>query len=159
MAQGGDVFVLDMGKPIRIADLARRMVLLAGLTVRDEANPEGDIEIRYTGLRPAEKLFEELLIGNNVSGTGHPMILRAMEHSLPWEQVQQLMHDLIVAMGQFDVRAACDLLQRAVREYHPSGEVVDGVWCRREAEKRALSKVTSLEARRGAAKRDSGSGA
>jgi FlaA1/EpsC-like NDP-sugar epimerase len=158
MAQGGDVFVLDMGKPIRIADLARRMVLLAGLTVRDEASPDGDIEIRYTGLRPAEKLFEELLIGNNVSGTGHPMILRAMEHSLPWEQVQQLLHDLIVAMGQFDVRAACDLLQRAVREYRPSGEVVDGVWCRREAEKRALSKVTSLEARRGAAKRDSGSG-
>ncbi len=117
MAEGGDVFVLDMGKPIRIADLARRMVHLAGLTVRDEQSPEGDIEICYTGLRPAEKLFEELLIGNNVSGTGHPMILRAMEHSLSWEQVQQLLADLMIAMGQFDVRTASDLLQVAVREY------------------------------------------
>jgi FlaA1/EpsC-like NDP-sugar epimerase len=158
MAEGGDVFVLDMGKPIRIADLARRMVHLAGLTVRDEQSPEGDIEICYTGLRPAEKLFEELLIGNNVSGTGHPMILRAMEHSLSWEQVQQLLADLMIAMGQFDVRTASDLLQAAVREYQPGGEIVDGVWCRRENERRLQSKVTSLESRRGAPKRESGAG-
>jgi FlaA1/EpsC-like NDP-sugar epimerase len=76
MGQGGDVFVLDMGKPVRIADLARRMISLMGLTVREEDSPEGDIEIVYTGLRPAEKLFEELLIGNNVTGTEHPMIMR-----------------------------------------------------------------------------------
>jgi FlaA1/EpsC-like NDP-sugar epimerase len=158
MAEGGDVFVLDMGKPIRIADLARRMVHLAGLTVRHEQNPDGDIEISYTGLRPAEKLFEELLIGNNVSGTGHPMIMRAMEHSLGWEQVQQLLADLLIAMGQFDVRMASDLLQVAVREYRPGGDIVDGVWCRRESERRLQSKVTSLESRRGASRRESGAG-
>src|SRR5205807_649875 len=82
MAQGGDVFVLDMGRPVRIDDLARRLVSLMGLTVRDAQNPEGDIAIEYTGLRPAEKLFEELLIGSNVTGTDHPMIMRAMEHRL-----------------------------------------------------------------------------
>ena len=157
MAQGGDVFVLDMGKPIRIADLARRMVKLAGLSVRDDQNPEGDIEIRFTGLRPAEKLFEELLIGSNVSGTEHPMILRAMEHSLPWEQVQELLRNLLVAMQQFDVRAARDLLLAGVSEYHPNDEIADSVWCRREGEKRLQSKVTNLEVRRAAAKRESGS--
>ena len=134
------------------------MVRLSGLTVRDDDDPEGDIEIRYTGLRPAEKLFEELLIGNNVTGTEHPMILRAMEHSLPWEQIQELLHDLIVAMNQFDVKGACDLLIRGVREYRPSGELVDSVWCRRESERRAQSKVTSLDTKRGAAKRESGLG-
>ncbi len=82
MAKGGDVFVLDMGRPVRIDDLARRLVNLMGLTVRDANNPEGDIEIEYTGLRTAEKLFEELLIGTNVTGTDHPMIMRAMEHRL-----------------------------------------------------------------------------
>jgi UDP-N-acetylglucosamine 4,6-dehydratase len=158
MAEGGDVFVLDMGKPIRIADLARRMVLLAGLSVRDEGNPDGDIEIRYTGLRPAEKLFEELLIGNNVSGTGHPMIMRAMEHSLPWDEVQQLLSDLLISMGHFDVYSASELLKRAVTEYRPAGEIIDGVWCRREIERSLQSKVTSLESRRGAAKRESGAG-
>ncbi|HSN71579.1 MAG TPA: nucleoside-diphosphate sugar epimerase/dehydratase, partial [Steroidobacteraceae bacterium] len=76
MAKGGDVFVLDMGKPVRIEDLARRMINLMGLTVRDVVHPDGDIEIVYTGLRPAEKLFEELLIGNNVTGTEHSMIMR-----------------------------------------------------------------------------------
>src|SRR5690606_1980052 len=77
MAKGGDVFVLDMGKPVKIEDLARRMIHLMGLTVKDERNPDGDIEIVYTGLRPAEKLYEELLIGTNVTGTEHPMIMRA----------------------------------------------------------------------------------
>jgi FlaA1/EpsC-like NDP-sugar epimerase len=152
MAKGGDVFVLDMGKPIRIADLARRMVHLSGLTVRDESNPEGDIEIRFTGLRPAEKLFEELLIGNNVTGTEHPMILRALEHSLPWEQVQEILQGLLVAMGQFDVRVARDLLLRCVREYRPADEVVDNVWCRKKGERRLQSNVTSLQARRPAPK-------
>jgi FlaA1/EpsC-like NDP-sugar epimerase len=159
MAEGGDVFVLDMGKPIRIADLARRMVKLAGLTVRDDARPDGDIDIRFTGLRPAEKLYEELLIGNNVSGTGHPMIMRAMEHSLPWDEVLQLLNDLLIAMGQFDVRTAGELLQRAVVEYRPTGEIVDGVWCRRESERGLQSKVTSIESRRGGVRREPGPGA
>ena len=77
MAQGGEVFVLDMGEPVRIADLARQMLLLSGLTVKDEANPQGDIEIKVTGLRPGEKLYEELLIGNNPLPTAHPRIMKA----------------------------------------------------------------------------------
>jgi len=155
MAEGGDVFVLDMGQPIRIADLARRMVHLAGLTVRDERNPDGDIEIRFTGLRPAEKLYEELLIGTNVSGTGHPMILRAMEHSLPWQRVQEILHDLIIAMGQFDVDTSCALLREAVSEYRPTGDIVDKVWCRRSVDRRLASNVTSLDTRRLSARRES----
>jgi FlaA1/EpsC-like NDP-sugar epimerase len=157
MAQGGDVFVLDMGKPIRIADLARRMISLSGLTVRDESNPDGDIEIQFTGLRPAEKLFEELLIGTNVSGTGHPMIMRAMEHSLSWEAMQTLLHDLLVAMEQFDVRAARQLLLHGVQEYRPSSDLADQVFCRRESDrKQSQSKVTSLQARREAGKHEAG---
>ena len=164
MAQGGDVFVLDMGKPIRIADLARRMINLSGLTVRDDANPDGDVEIHFTGLRPAEKLFEELLIGNSVSGTEHPMIMRAMEHSLSWDTMQSLLHDLLVAMGQFDVRAARELLLHGVQEYRPSSDLADHVWCRRESEKiesekKRQSKVTSLQARRDAGKHETGGGA
>jgi FlaA1/EpsC-like NDP-sugar epimerase len=154
MAVGGDVFVLDMGKPVRIADLARRMVHLAGLTVRDERNPDGDIEIRFTGLRPAEKLFEELLIGTNVSGTEHPMILRAMEHSLPWEQVHELLQSLLAAIEQLDVSRACALLGDAVREYRPTGDIVDTVWSRRTGERRTASNVTSLEARRASGRRE-----
>ena len=154
MADGGDVFVLDMGQPIRIADLARRMVALAGLTVRDERNPDGDIEIRFTGLRPAEKLYEELLIGNNVSGTEHPMILRAMEHSLPWERVQEILHNLLIVMGQFDVGAACALLQDSVYEYRPTGDIVDKVWSRRGGDRRHVSNVTSLDARRMTVRRE-----
>ena len=154
MAEGGDVFVLDMGQPIKIADLARRMIKLAGLTVRDERNPDGDIEIRYTGLRPAEKLYEELLIGTNVSGTEHPMIMRAMEHSLPWDKVREILHDLLIVMGQFDVGAACRLLRETVREYRPSGDIVDKVWCRRGGERRLVSNVTSLDARRAGVRRE-----
>ena len=159
MAKGGDVFVLDMGKPMRIDDLARRMIRLAGLTVRDEANPEGDIEILYTGLRPAEKLFEELLIGSNVSGTEHPMIMRAMEHSLPWTEMHRALTDTLASLAQFDVRGARDLLVEVVREYQPTGEIEDLVWKVRleaaradaEALANANPKVTSLQSRRGTA--------
>jgi FlaA1/EpsC-like NDP-sugar epimerase len=125
MGQGGDVFVLDMGEPVRIVDLARRMIELSGFTVRDEANPEGDIEISYTGLRPAEKLFEELLIGKNVSGTDHPMILRAVEHDLAWDTVQEVLSDMMIILRRGDCVAARDLLVRAVREYRPASDVAD----------------------------------
>ena len=156
MAQGGDVFVLDMGKPMRIDDLARRMVRLSGLTIKDDDNPDGDIEITYTGLRPAEKLFEELLIGNNVSGTEHPMILRAMEHSLPWSATQRMLQHLLVALGQFDVKGARDILLETVVEYRPSADLVDLVWGARHMASiepsppiGADGKVTSLRPRRG----------
>jgi FlaA1/EpsC-like NDP-sugar epimerase len=99
-----------MGEPVRIDDLARRMIELSGFTVRDEAHPEGDIEIRYTGLRPAEKLFEELLIGKNVSGTDHPMILRAFEHNLPWETVQVILSDLMIILRRGDCVALREVL-------------------------------------------------
>ena len=148
MAEGGDVFVLDMGKPVRIYDLARRMVHLMGLNVRDDANPDGDIEIAFTGLRPAEKLFEELLIGNNVAGTEHPMIMRAMEHTLSWERIQGLLDELLVAMARFDAPRALDLLREAVVEYTPAPQLHDLVWARREAAADDEGKVTSLTARR-----------
>ena len=158
MAEGGDVFVLDMGKPIRIADLARRMIHLAGLTVRDEANPDGDIEIHFTGLRPAEKLYEELLIGTNVSGTQHPMIMRAMEHSLPWDDVAALLQKLTISMSQSDVPVAVALLRECVHEYRPTGDIVDSVWCRQSSARLAASKVTHLQDRRQSARREPASG-
>jgi FlaA1/EpsC-like NDP-sugar epimerase len=128
MGSGGDVFVLDMGSPVRIADLAKRMIQLAGYSMRDEHNPDGDIEIRFTGLRPAEKLFEELLIGKNVTGTEHPRILRAMEHSLSWEQIKHLLDDLAQCSVRFDCDRAREILLRAVPEYQPTDRVQDHVW-------------------------------
>jgi FlaA1/EpsC-like NDP-sugar epimerase len=148
MAEGGDVFVLDMGKPVRIGDLARRMINLMGLTVRDDEHPDGDIEIRYTGLRPAEKLFEELLIGNNVTGTQHPMILRAIEHSLPWEKLQSHLDEILVAMNRFDCHRALQLLSDVVVEYNPAPESHDLVLARQAAAAPDDRKVTSLKVRR-----------
>jgi FlaA1/EpsC-like NDP-sugar epimerase len=148
MAEGGDVFVLDMGKPVRIGDLARRMIHLMGLTVRDEQHPDGDIEISYTGLRPAEKLYEELLIGNNVTGTQHPMILRAIEHSMPWERVQALLEEILVAMSRFDCQRAVQLLGEVVEEYKPAPDTHDLVWARQTAMTPDDRKVTSLKPRR-----------
>ena len=148
MADGGEVFVLDMGKPVRICDLARRMIHLMGLTVRDEQHPEGDIEISYTGLRPAEKLYEELLIGNNVTGTEHPMILRAIEHSLPWERVQIMLEEIQAAMSRFDCHRALHLLGEVVEEYKPSSDSHDLVWLRQSAVTPDDRKVTNLKPRR-----------
>ena len=131
MAKGGDVFVLDMGRPVRIDDLARRMISLTGLTIRDAHNPDGDIEIEYTGLRAAEKLFEELLIGSNVTGTDHPMILRAMEHRLPWLRMQQVLNELLVALASFDCHRTLALLTDAVAEYAQGQQIRDYVWARK----------------------------
>lgn len=117
MASGGDVFVLDMGEPVRIADLARRMIGLMGLTVRDSANPEGDIEIKYTGLRPAEKLYEELLIGNNVTGTSHPMILRAVEDFADPAILDGCIARLERACAEGEVAVAMDALRQIIPEY------------------------------------------
>lgn len=148
MARGGDVFVLDMGKPVKIADLARRMVHLMGLTVRDEMNPDGDIEIAFTGLRPAEKLYEELLIGNNVSGTDHPMIMRAVEHALPWDEVEAWLREMMVSLRSFDCERALELLQRAVVEYRASPAVHDLVTIEKRAMLAEQRKVADLQARR-----------
>jgi FlaA1/EpsC-like NDP-sugar epimerase len=147
MAHGGDVFVLDMGKPVRIDTLARRMIKLMGLAARDATQPDGDIEVQYTGLRPAEKLYEELLIGTNVSGTDHPMILRAMEHSMPWSQVESLLNQLIEALRVFDCATVLSLLRAMVAEYLPAERVHDLMW-RAQQVTVTDGKVTALSPRR-----------
>jgi FlaA1/EpsC-like NDP-sugar epimerase len=150
MATGGDVFVLDMGKPVRIRDLAGKMIHLMGLTVRDTEHSEGDIEIRYTGLRPAEKLYEELLISKNVMGTEHPSIMRAEEEFLPWAQLKPLIDQLWSACQKLDCMAAREVLLRSVAGYSPTKEMEDVVWRHRNAGARAAVgvNVTALEPRR-----------
>jgi FlaA1/EpsC-like NDP-sugar epimerase len=119
MAKGGDVFVLDMGKSVKIADLARKMINLSGLMVKDEANPNGDIEINYTGLRPGEKLYEELLIGDNVSGTHHPRIMRANETYKHWDDLQAELGSLQSAMQTSNADEIKTQLTRFVDGYTP----------------------------------------
>jgi FlaA1/EpsC-like NDP-sugar epimerase len=128
MASGGDVFVLDMGEPVRIADLARRMVELSGLALKDEANPNGDIEITVTGLRPGEKLYEELLIGDNPLPTSHPRIMKAHEDFLQWDVLQTKLAELGLALDANNVPLIRTLLKDLVPGYQPDGEVVDWVW-------------------------------
>lgn len=124
MAEGGDVFLLDMGEPLQILELAERMVALSGLTVRDDLHPEGDIEIVFTGLRPGEKLFEELLIGDNPFPTDHPRILRAREEYRPWEELQGLLQALQKAAQAGDPIAMTALLRQLVPGYHPETQPV-----------------------------------
>lgn len=133
MATGGDVFVLDMGKPVKILDLAMRMINLMGLTVKDAEHPHGDIEIRFVGLRPAEKLFEELLIGANVSGTDHPRIMRADEDCLAMSRVSELLNQLKQASRGLDYEKARGILLNAVAEYAPQNDIDDLVWQRNTA--------------------------
>jgi FlaA1/EpsC-like NDP-sugar epimerase len=114
MARGGDVFVLDMGEPVRIRDLARTMIHLSGLTVRDESNPDGDIQIRYIGLRPGEKLHEELLIGDTATGTDHPRIMRAMEEALDWAELEPLLVTIERACEDLDTERALAVLAKLV---------------------------------------------
>lgn len=135
MGQGGDVFVLDMGKPVKIAELAEKMIHLTGLSVCSDSNPSGDICIEYTGLRPGEKLYEELLIGDNVSPTEHPMIMRANEEHLPWETFKAIIADLFKALEQDDYDRVRQLLRETVTGYAPEGEIVDWMHVRRSAKK------------------------
>ena len=134
MAKGGDVFVLDMGEPVKIMDLARRIIELSGLTLRDDVNPEGDIEIEVTGLRPGEKLYEELLIGDNPQPTSHPRIMKAREDCLPWSELEQKLQALQMALDVNDVGVVRAMLQQLVSGYQPSGEIVDWVHLEQEAE-------------------------
>jgi FlaA1/EpsC-like NDP-sugar epimerase len=137
MGQGGDVFVLDMGQPVKIIDLARRMVELSGMTVRDELHPDGDIELTVTGLRPGEKLYEELLIGDNPKPTQHPRIMKAHEQFLSWADLEQMLNALSIAMSVNDVPVILGMLQELVSGYQPSGEVVD--WVHMALEREALA--------------------
>jgi FlaA1/EpsC-like NDP-sugar epimerase len=120
MGQGGEVYVLDMGKPVKIVDLARRMVHLSGLELLDEARPDGDIAIEVVGLRPGEKLYEELLIGDNVEGTSHPLIMRAYEHEVPWAVLTERLASLDEACQAFDYEKVLALLGVLVQEYAPA---------------------------------------
>lgn len=124
MSLGGDIFVLDMGEPVRIEDLARRMIKLMGYSVCDEENPGGDIELCITGLRPGEKLYEELLIGNDVRRTGHPKIMRALEYSLEWPATKHYLCKLEAAVDALDCNAVQGLLQDMVPEYQPESDSV-----------------------------------
>jgi len=104
MASGGEVFVLDMGEPVKIVDLAQRMIHLSGFGIKDTANPEGDIEVIFTGLRDGEKLYEELIIGEgNVESTDHPLIMQAIEHSFPLDELESVLFDLNEKQKEFDV--------------------------------------------------------
>ncbi len=134
MGQGGEVFVLDMGEPVKIADLARKMIHLMGLTEKTEDRPNGDIEITYSGLRPGEKLYEELLIGNDPQGTAHPRIMMAREVSLPWVQVEELLSALTQASHAFDCQRIIEILKEAPTGYAPNGETADLVWCNSDQE-------------------------
>ncbi|MEY3982436.1 MAG: hypothetical protein RLZZ281_1305 [Pseudomonadota bacterium] len=134
MAKGGDVFVLDMGQPVKIMDLARRMVELSGLTLTDEEHPEGDIEIAVTGLRPGEKLYEELLIGDNPKPTVHPRIMKAHEDFMPWAEFESKLNALEMALNVNDVGVIRLMMQQLVAGYTPSDDIVDWVYLEQEAE-------------------------
>jgi FlaA1/EpsC-like NDP-sugar epimerase len=121
MADGGDVFVLDMGEPVRIYDLAVKMVYLSGLLVKDEAHPHGDIEIKVTGLRPGEKLYEELLIGDSPQPTPHPKIMKAHEEFLSWDELQQELEKFNLALMACDAQLIREMLTKLVPGYQPNG--------------------------------------
>lgn len=125
MGQGGDVFVLDMGEPVKIVELAQSMIHLSGFTVRDSVNPEGDIAIEFTGLRPGEKLYEELLIGDNVSQTEHLKIMRAQELVVPWHELEILLQQLTQACDVDDSVYLRELMLKAVDDFKPQCDVTD----------------------------------
>ncbi|PMV17891.1 MULTISPECIES: polysaccharide biosynthesis protein [unclassified Pseudomonas] len=134
MGQGGDVFVLDMGEPVKIIELAEKMIHLSGLSVRSEKNPHGDISVEFSGLRPGEKLYEELLIGDNVVATPHPMIMSANEDYLSWESLKIKLAELLVAVDKDDYARVRQLLRETVSGYSPDGEIVDWIYQQRRFE-------------------------
>jgi FlaA1/EpsC-like NDP-sugar epimerase len=125
MGKGGDVFVLNMGEPIFIEDLAKKMIRLSGLKVKDDINSDGDIEIKYTGLRPGEKLYEELLIGDNAIETDNSMIMCAQEEMLAWDELRLILDDLEMAITNCDQKKLRELLMKAVPGFKPQCEIID----------------------------------
>ena len=125
MGKGGDVFVLDMGEPVRIYDLATKMIQLSGLQVLDEDNLDGDIEIKCIGLRPGEKLYEELLVGDNISQTDNLLIMRAEESMLDWEDLKPILDQLNEAINNSDQEKVRELLIEAVPEFKPQCDIAD----------------------------------
>ena len=125
MGKGGDVFVLDMGLPMKINELAEKMIRLSGLEVKDEKNPNGDIEIFYTGLRAGEKLYEELIIGDDVNKTENPLIMRAVEDMLEWDDLRQYLDKLNNAIIGFNNEEIRKLLMEIVKDFKPEREISD----------------------------------
>lgn len=125
MGEGGDVFLLDMGDAVKITDLARKMIHLSGLEVKDEASPHGDIALEFTGLRPGEKLYEELLVGENATGTNHPRIMASKEEMLSWDALSQILADLDTACQAFQPEEVRRLLLKAPVDFQPKDEVCD----------------------------------
>jgi len=125
MSEGGDVFVLDMGKPVKIYDLATKMIKLSGLHVLNEDNPDGDIEIMFTGLRPGEKLYEELLVGKNTSSTDNDLIMRAQEEMIKWEDLKLLLDKLKDSLSRSEYEKIRQILTDIVPEFSPQSKIVD----------------------------------
>ena len=144
MATGGEVFVLDMGEPVRIVDLARNMIELSGLSVRDEHNPMGDIELRFVGLRPGEKLYEELLIKDAPISTAHPRIRKAMENFLPRDQLDHHLQRMKEAVRRRDAEYARKILQEAVQEYQPASDLIDNVSLERQGQGELLTALAPI---------------
>ena len=117
-----------MGEPVKIVELAEKMINLTGLTVRSETNPSGEIAVEFSGLRPGEKLYEELLIGDNVSPTEHSMIMRADEDFLPWAELEVILQQLMTAARDGDCELIRQILRKTVDGYVPQGELVDWVY-------------------------------
>ncbi|MFQ3215231.1 MAG: FlaA1/EpsC-like NDP-sugar epimerase, partial [Marivirga sp.] len=127
MGKGGDVFVLDMGEPVKIADLARKMIHLSGLSEKHGQNLNGDVAIEYSGLRPGEKLYEELLVGDDVEGTEHPRIMTANEVHLSWSETHNLLNRLDKACHEFHVDDVIELLLEAPTAFNKQGDCPDWV--------------------------------
>jgi len=125
MGKSGDVFVLDMGKPISIDVMAKKMIRLSGLEVKDESHPDGDIEIKYTGLRPGEKLYEELLIGGSNKSTDNPLIMHANENRVSWDEIKPILDDLKEEINNCDNEKIRKLLIKLVPEFKPQSEITD----------------------------------
>ena len=125
MASSGDLFLLEMGEPVKIVDLARNMIELSGLTLRSSENPDGDIEISFTGLRPGEKLYEELLIGNHSLPSANPRIFKTREHFIPWSALQAELDQLAAAINSNDARSIKSLLKQLIPEYQPTIETTE----------------------------------
>ena len=125
LSEGGDIFILDIGQTIKIVDLAKNLIQFSGLTLRDDAHPQGDIEIQFTGLRAGEKLFEEMLIGDNLTVTAHPQILRAREEYMPWENLKNEISVIENCVRESDIVELRTVLSRIVNGYVPNKQIVD----------------------------------
>ncbi|TNE74843.1 MAG: polysaccharide biosynthesis protein, partial [Gammaproteobacteria bacterium] len=132
MGEGGEVFVLDMGEPVKIADLARKMIHLMGLMEKTPDNPDGEIEIVFSGLRPGEKLYEELLIGDDPQGSAHPRIMMARETYMQWKDVEDTLNRLNKASREFNCSSIINILQKAPTGYTPSEDMSDLIWAQSE---------------------------